>query len=145
MTDQIDMRAELAARVATIRAVTEPREVAWNEVESTEDTDCDYCGYLDLDAGTHDEEAHQEAAAALALSVSLETWAKIELSGGGPADWLMVRVDYDDPNRQDNYGSPEPGRIVYHYADWGEHDSVEVERGSPDWATLAAFAGPIIG
>ena len=129
MTDMpIDIGAELAARVDTIRAVTEPSDA---------DTDCEYCGYLDLDAGTHDDEAHQDAEAALPLSVEEERWARIDLSTGGPGDWLMVR------RAPDGYNPPE--RIVYHYVTWGTHDSIEVEPDSRNWATLAAFVGPIAG
>ena len=48
---------------------------------------------------------------------------KIILSGGGPADWVEVKIDYD-------------GHVMgmtYHYADWFDHAQRKVSENSYLW------------
>lgn len=45
------------------------------------------------------------------LAVTVVKTLKIELSAGGPADYLMVSLD------DENYIT----RVVYHFADWFDH------------------------
>ena len=47
------------------------------------------------------------------LAVSKKLHYKIELSWGGPADWLEVITDEDNKEIED---------IIYHFADWNTHE-----------------------
>lgn len=52
-----------------------------------------------------------------ALGVSLQHQVRIDISTGGPAEWLIVDVD------RANWGGWEiAGAVEFHYADWGTHD-----------------------
>jgi hypothetical protein len=58
------------------------------------------------------------------LGHSVEKVVKIEMSTGGPADFIMVWVDQDDNSIN---------RIVYHYQDWFDGASVDVKETDPIW------------
>lgn len=78
-------------------------------------------GDLDLDGL---REAAQERMYELPLGVSAQTVFRIELSTGGPADWLEVVCTGDTPccePTSDGGEHYEVERIVYHFADWGDH------------------------
>ena len=58
------------------------------------------------------------------LGVSAYTTFKVELSTGGPADWLEVVCTGDTPKYEatrDDGAYYEVERIVYHFADWFDH------------------------
>jgi hypothetical protein len=46
------------------------------------------------------------------LAVSMERVVRVDLSTGGPADWLELFYQADESR---------PHRIVYHFADWFDH------------------------
>lgn len=52
-------------------------------------------------------------------SVGLTYTLKLELSGGGPSSWLEVELEK-------THWSFEPVQVVYHFADWFDHDEREV-------------------
>lgn len=52
-------------------------------------------------------------------SVGLTYTLKLELSGGGPSSWLEVELEK-------TRWSFEPVQVVYHFADWFDHDEREV-------------------
>lgn len=58
-----------------------------------------------------------------ALGISTYRVIKIELSTGGPADWLELEVDDDGSAR----------RLTYHYADWFDHAEFKVPENSYLW------------
>lgn len=55
------------------------------------------------------------------LSVDRITVIKIQLSTGGPGDWIEVYTE----------SSGEIIRVTYHYNDWFDHASVNVDSSSP--------------
>lgn len=68
-------------------------------------------------------EAARERIYELPLAVSAKTVFRVELSTGGPADWLEVFCSGDTPLYEpagdgEHY---EVERIVYHFADWFDH------------------------
>jgi hypothetical protein len=63
------------------------------------------------------------------LSVEVIRHVKILLGTGGPADWLDAELDADNDIRV----------LTYHFADWGTHASVYVEKESPLWRFAESF------
>jgi hypothetical protein len=59
-----------------------------------------------------------------ALGISKHTIVRIDLSTGGPADWLEVIVLSD-------YKSHTIDEVQYHVSDWFDHASLVVEQDSP--------------
>lgn len=80
---------------------------------------------LDLLAGLDvDEiaEAARERMHELPLGVSSYTAFRIDLSTGGPGDWLEVVCNHDGSMlRRLDDGPYEVERIVYHFVDWFDH------------------------
>ena len=68
------------------------------------------------------EEAYGELEA-LPIGSTRQHVVKIELSWGGPADWLEVWVDQD--------GTVD--HVRYHFADWFDHAERKVAYGTPLW------------
>lgn len=71
-------------------------------------------------------EASEEALRALSeFPAHIETYKviKITLSGGGPADWIEVKVDEDGYVRG----------MTYHYSDWFDHASRKIDSNSYLW------------
>jgi hypothetical protein len=68
------------------------------------------------------------------LSVEVIRHVKILLGTGGPADWLDAELDEDG----------EISTLAYHFADWGTHSSVYVEKGSPLWRFVESFTANAI-
>jgi hypothetical protein len=58
------------------------------------------------------------------LGHSIEKVVKIELSTGGPADFIMVWVDEYDNG---------VNKVVYHYQDWFDGASLDVKETDPIW------------
>lgn len=68
-------------------------------------------------------EAARERLEQLPLGVSAQTVFRIDLSTGGPVDWLEVVCSGDTP-RYEPAGEGEHyevERVVYHFADWFDH------------------------
>jgi len=61
------------------------------------------------------------------LAVSASTVFRVDLSTGGPADWLEVFCSGNTPRYDDGAESFEVERIVYHFADWFDHAERELE------------------
>lgn len=59
------------------------------------------------------------------FALSMETYScvRIDLSTGGPGDWLEVIVDDDDDIR----------KVTYHFNDWFDHASMPVDSNSYLW------------
>jgi hypothetical protein len=68
------------------------------------------------------------------LSVEVIRHVKILLGTGGPADWLDAELDEDG----------EISTLAYHFADWGTHSSVYVEKDSPLWRFVESFTANAI-
>lgn len=64
----------------------------------------------------------------LPLAAEIKRVLRIDLSTGGPADYLEVHLDSDN----------EPERIVYHFADWFDHAERTLD--GDDFETVADFA-----
>jgi hypothetical protein len=78
------------------------------------------------------------------LGVSAQTVFRVELSTGGPADWLEVICSGDTPNYEpagdgEHY---EVERIVYHFADWFDH--AEVELRDDDLTAAEEFVSQVV-
>jgi hypothetical protein len=72
----------------------------------------------------YDGEEALDALYELALGISKHTVVRIDLSTGGPADWLEAIVLSD-------YKSHIIDEVRYHISDWFDHASIEVEKDSP--------------
>ena len=101
--------------------------------------------FREMDAATmsEDEDQRDEAFQCIyefPLAVSQVTVFRIDISTGGPADWLEVFTDANDPARD---GAPvEVSRIVYHYADWFDHADLTLE--GEDFETAETFARSLL-
>lgn len=73
-----------------------------------------------------DAEEATDQLAEYPLGIETYTVARIELSTGGPADWLEVKLS------RGKY-SYEVERVVYHFSDWFDHAERVVEEGSELW------------
>lgn len=72
-----------------------------------------------------DTEYNEESLMEFPLGFTIHKVVKIELSTGGPADYLEVFID---PEYKDTVV-----RIVYHFADWFDHAEMEVSENDPLW------------
>lgn len=61
------------------------------------------------------------------LAVTVQRVVRVDLSTGGPADWLEAFLGDDG----------EIVRIVYHFADWFDHASTELD--GPDYDAAEEF------
>lgn len=59
-----------------------------------------------------------------ALGFQVKTMLTIELSTGGPADYLEVVIDKSS-------GYPEIDKMTYHFSDWFDHAEIKVSSSSP--------------
>ena len=76
-----------------------------------------------------DEERAEEAREELdsfALGASTKVLLRIDLSTGGPADYLTAECE------QERYGLSVE-RVTYHFADWFDHAEEDVPENSPLW------------
>lgn len=75
-----------------------------------------------------DEEAH-DALDELPLGIGVVRILRVDLSTGGPADYLTAELDgYEVQN------------VTYHFADWFDHAEASVPQGSPLWDLAERFA-----
>lgn len=64
----------------------------------------------------------RERLAELPLGASSHVTFRVDLSTGGPADWLEIVCSGDGPSYSDETTEPYTiDRIVYHLADWFDH------------------------
>lgn len=78
------------------------------------------------------------------LAVSARTVFRVDLSTGGPADWLEVVCSGNTPNYEpagegEHY---EVERIVYHFADWFDH--AERQLTGEDFDAAERFARSVV-
>lgn len=109
--------AHLASRLDTFHALTTLAQVYGDEatpeivaLAKDQDIDEEYCDQI---AGTAQERIYE-----LPLSVQKLTVYRVDLSTGGPGDWLEAFVDSDG----------EITRITYHFNDWFDHAEKTLER-----------------
>jgi hypothetical protein len=79
-------------------------------------------------------ESARERIYEMPLSVSRQVVHRIDLSTGGPADWLEVFMDSADESTID--------RIVYHFADWFDHAETVLE--GADFDAAERFARELL-
>lgn len=72
-----------------------------------------------------DKEYNEDSLMELPLGFTIHKVVKIELSTGGPADYLEVFID---PEYTDTIV-----RVVYHFADWFDHAQMDVNENDPLW------------
>lgn len=89
-------------------------------------------------------ESAVERVAEYPLGVSAYTTFRVEISTGGPAEWLEVVCSGDTPNYEpagegEHY---EVDRIVFHFADWFDHAERQLE--GDDLANAEAFARQVV-
>ena len=83
-----------------------------------------------FDGDYQDEQLDSDAAwdrlRELPLGVSVERVLRIELSTGGPADYITAKLE------RGQYGW-ELASASYHFADWFDHAERSIDEGSPLW------------
>lgn len=67
------------------------------------------------------------------LALSTRISMRVELSTGGPGDWLEVGLDVDGYNRDVEF-------VNYHFNDWFDHAERPVSEDSPLWAAAEWYA-----
>lgn len=79
-------------------------------------------------------ESARERMDEMPLSVSRQVVHRIDLSTGGPADWLEVFMDSGDESTI--------ARIVYHFADWFDHAETVLD--GADFDAAERFAREVL-
>jgi hypothetical protein len=93
-------------------------------------------GEIDSTLTNTDEELQEQAQERIwemPLAVTKQTMFRIDLSTGGPADYLEVTCDTDEPAIQ---------TIRYHFADWFDHAERTLE--GDEFKAAAEFAENLI-
>lgn len=85
------------------------------------------------------EESAQERLYELPLGISTYRVMRIELSTGGPADWLEIKL-----SKELRYGYS-VDRVTYHFADWFDHAERTVDENSSLWVMAEQFAETLAG
>lgn len=97
----------------------------------SDETDDDYADRIDQDAANYvtdkrdEHNALNEEIAGFELSVTVQV--RMEISGGGPAEYLTADLD------------PDLSNVIYHYTEWGSHAERRVPEGSPLYRVLERF------
>lgn len=81
----------------------------------------------------------------LPLGISSQTVFRVDLSTGGPGDWLEVVCGGDTPRYEPERGDGchyEIERIVYHFDDWFDHAERELD--GADFATAEQFVCGVV-
>lgn len=86
-----------------------------------------------LDADGDDEDAQDELYE-LPLAVETKTILVVQLSTGGPGDWIEAEIDRAA-------GWWEVQNVTYHFNDWFDHAERPVRDGSPLWRYAELMAG----
>lgn len=86
----------------------------------------------DFGADAKDDERAYESLNELPLGYSIKAVVRIELSTGGPGDWLEVVGEHG------RHGF-EVETVTYHYADWFDHAERPVDEGSALWQYAESF------
>lgn len=83
----------------------------------------------DYPGETIDSDGAQERLDELPLGVSVSRLLRVELSTGGPADYVTAELDGGDVVR-----------ATYHFADWFDHAERSLEPDSPLWRMAEYYA-----
>lgn len=134
IADQLASRLRHLAALGELRDIMDADELDGLSAEAREIAD-EHGIPLDADSVTNDStrEAAMEATSELPLAVTLRRVVRIELSTGGPADWLEIQLDEENT----------PGRAEYHFADWFDHASRPLD--GPEYDAAIAFAEHVTG
>lgn len=130
MTTMTDTERTCAARIAAQQAGREDylrRLYAVTDGQAETDGD----GLADVDGEMLSEDDATERLDELPLGVSLVYTLRIDLSTGGPADYLTA--DLDGPG-----GAVQS--LTYHFADWFDHAEQPVPEDSPLWRFAEQYA-----
>ncbi len=95
----------------------------------------DFAEIAGIDPDEIDEERAQEWIWELPLAVTLNKVVRVDLSTGGPADFIELHYTADDWR---------PFRITYHFKDWFDGAVRTVEYGTPAFAAIEAAFGNLI-
>jgi hypothetical protein len=87
----------------------------------------------EVDGEELDEESAAERIDELPLGVSTYTVLRIDLSTGGPADYLTAHLF------KERYGYGVES-VTYHFADWFDHAEQSVSEDSPLWTLAERYA-----
>jgi hypothetical protein len=141
------IRDHMESRLADFRAFESLSNVMGRDELTPDDEDA--AGRVDIeipdDFGTGDDRLREDAMERVAeypLGMSAYTTFRVELSTGGPADWLEVVCAGDTP-RYEGGGEPyEVERIVYHFADWFDHAERQLD--GPDLRAAEWFVSQVV-
>lgn len=99
------------------------REIISSKLKSREK---DYEDLIQEEGNALEEGDYDKAGMRYGFAAGISKYAvlKIEISGGGPADWLEAYVDIES-------SEPEMFRLEYHYSDWFDHAQLLLSEDSP--------------
>lgn len=99
-------------------------ELIDDRLRSREQSLADIYKAIEKDESIEGYEEANDALYEFALGVALYTTVRIDLSTGGPADWLECMVDRSGSGLIN---------VTYHYSDWFDHAEESVDVDSPLW------------
>ena len=88
----------------------------------------------DTESSEDDIELALDEMNSLALGIDEYKVVKITLSTGGPADWIEAKIDSENWIMH----------MTYHYADWFDHASENIERDEYLWSYAEEIVNSII-
>ena len=123
------------------RVLATAAEHGWSAPERDEDvTDEDYAQEVLDSAVEHVIDARDGKNAmdedVLGVSTEVTVTLRVELSTGGPADYLTAELD---PR------SGEVSNVLYHYAYWFDHAATPITSGSPLYSLVENYASAYAG
>lgn len=137
---------ELVGRVALLRALQQLADYSMGDDLSRVALDVLGESMIEMPEREDDEdgirEAGRERMVELPLGVSSKTVFRIDLSTGGPGDWLEVECDYGGDRSEPHDGSYSIEGITYHFNDWFDHAERTLD--GDDLATAEAFARQVV-
>jgi hypothetical protein len=105
--------------------------------------------FEELEGGNYDELAEnaRQRIYETPLGVSSKTVFRVDLSTGGPGDWLEVETSGNTPRYESIQGKQnaehfEVDRITYHFNDWFDHAERALE--GSDFDTALAFVREVV-
>jgi hypothetical protein len=125
MTREATCAERIGEQMASREQDLEPLFRAYDGEPNVPDPDGSYTPGEFWDGQVLDAETAGDRLAELPLAVTVERSIRIELSTGGPADYVTAVID------------PESGEILrqarYHFADWFDHAEQPIPEDSPLW------------
>lgn len=80
----------------------------------------------EVDGEEMDRDAAYDRLYELPLGISSSITFRVDLSAGGPADYLTAEVA-----KHERFGFELAGPVVYHFADWFDHAEMTLDDGHP--------------